>query len=78
VAQQVTAILTGGESMAEEISVQKSLVEQILDEMFASIGEQDIFDAQTIQRLKLLATTNELKKPTKVAIAIKSASDGKP
>ncbi len=62
--------------MVEEIAVQKSLVEQIFDEMFASIEGQEEFDAQTIQRLKQLAISGDFKKAMQVAKAIKPESGG--
>jgi len=61
--------------MAEE-TVQKSLVEQILDDMFANIEQQEEFDADTVQRLKQLAASGNLKKAAQVIRAIKSASGG--
>jgi hypothetical protein len=60
--------------MVEEIAVQKSLAEQIFDKMFASIEEQEEFDAQTIQRLKQLAVSGNLKRAMQVAEAIKLES----
>lgn len=62
----------------EETPIQKSLVEQILDEMFTSIGEREVFDAQTIQKLRQLATSGELKKPALVTKVIKSTSQRTP
>lgn len=56
----------------EKSPLQKSLVEQIFDEMFASIEEQKKLDNQTIQRLRHLATIGELKKPAEVINVIKS------
>ena len=61
--------------MAEE-TVKKSLVEQILDDMFANIERQEEFDADTAQRLKRLAASGNLKKAAQVIRAIKSASGG--
>lgn len=61
--------------MAEE-TVQKSLVEQILDDMFANIEQQEAFDPDTVQRLKQLAASGNLKKAAQVIRAIKSASGG--
>ncbi|NQE05923.1 hypothetical protein C5S32_08630 [ANME-1 cluster archaeon GoMg1] len=62
--------------MTEETIIQKSLVEQIFDEMFASIEEREEFDAQTIQKLKQLTVSGDLKKATQVTKAIKLASGG--
>lgn len=60
----------------EETTVQKSLVEQIFDEMFTSIEGQREFDDQTIQKFRQLAISGGLKKPAQVTNAIKSASEG--
>jgi len=61
--------------MGKEI-VQKSLVEQVLDDMFANIEQLEEFDAHTLQRLKQLAASGNLKKATRVIQAIKSAPSG--
>ena len=62
--------------MTEETIIQRSLVEQIFDEMFASIEGREEFDAQTIQKLKQLAVSGDLKKATQATKAIKLASGG--
>jgi len=62
--------------MVEETSGQKSLVEQILDEMFAIIEGQEEFDIPTIEKLKQLVISGNLTKATQVAEAIKSTSEG--
>lgn len=56
----------------EKSPLQKSLVEQIFDEMFASIEEQKKLDNQTIQRLRHLVTIGGLKKLAEVINVIKS------
>jgi len=61
--------------MAEEI-IQKSLVEQILSDMFASIEELEEFDADVLQRLKQLAVSDNLKKAPQIIRAITAASGG--
>jgi hypothetical protein len=61
--------------MAER-TVQKSLVEQILDDMFANIEELEEFDAELLQRLKQLAVSGNLKKASQIIRAIKAASGG--
>ena len=66
--------LAGGESMTEEMPIQKSLIEQIFDEMFANIEGREEFDVQTVQKLKQLARSGDLKKAPQVMKAIKSAS----
>ncbi len=60
--------------MTKETTIQKSLVEQILDEVFATIEGREEFDAPTIQKLKQLAISGDLRKAPQVAKAIKSAS----
>ncbi len=62
--------------MTEETIIQKSLVEQIFDEMFASIEEREEFDAQIIKKLKQLAVSGDLKKATQVSRTIKLAPRG--
>ena len=59
--------------MAKDVTVQRSLVEQILNEMFITLEERDEFDTHTIQRLKELAASGNLNKVKKVAESIKSA-----
>lgn len=61
--------------MTEETVIQKSLIEQIFDEMFASIEGREEFDAPTIQKLKQLAVSGDLMKATQVTEAIKLASE---
>ena len=62
--------------MVEETSGQKSLVEQILDEMFTIIEGREEFDIPTIEKLKQLVINGNLTKAKQVAEAIKSASEG--
>jgi hypothetical protein len=61
--------------MAER-TVQKSLVEQILDDMFADIEELEEFNAELLQKLKQLAVSGNLKKASQIIRAIKAASGG--
>lgn len=58
--------------MTEKITIHKSLLEQIFDEMFADIEGREEFDAQAIQHLKQLAISGDLMKAKKVTKAIKS------
>lgn len=60
--------------MVEETTGQKSLVEQVLDEMFASIKRLSSFDAKTIQKLKQLAMRGDLTEETQIIEAIQLAS----
>jgi hypothetical protein len=62
--------------MVEETSGQKSLVEQILDEMFTIIEGREEFDIPTIEKLKQLVISGNLTKAKQVAETIKSASEG--
>jgi hypothetical protein len=55
--------------------VQISLVQQIFDEMFSKIEGQEEFNSDIIEDLKQLAVKGDLKKPQKVAKAIKSISE---
>jgi hypothetical protein len=59
--------------MAEEIEIPQSLVEQTLDEMFSMLEKREEFDAPTIETLKALAKSGELKKVPQVTKAIKVA-----
>ena len=54
---------------------QKSLIDQIIDEMFVSIEPLEEFDDQIIQQLKELASSGSLSKPKKVT---EKYSIGKP
>ena len=58
--------------MTEGTSVEKSLVDQILDEMFSKIEGRSEFDARTVQRLRDLAARGDLKRAAQVTLAIKS------
>lgn len=61
--------------MPEEVTIQKTLVEQIFDEMFATIEQYKEFDTQAILKLKQLAISGDLTKAMRVAEAIKLASE---
>jgi len=60
--------------MAEASKVRISLVQQIFDEMFSKIMEQEEFNQDVIDNLEQLAANGDLKKPQKVANAIKLLS----
>jgi hypothetical protein len=51
----------------------KSLVDQIIDTWFAELEDAQEFDASTIGRLRRLASSGTLRKPTQVTKAIKVA-----
>lgn len=58
-----------------EDSSSKSLVEQILDEMFDRVEEQNQFDEKTLYELKQLALSSLLKKTPEVIAVIKLAAE---
>jgi len=62
--------------MTKETKIEKSLVEQILDEMFLAIERREEFDDETIERLKELVSRGGLNKPQQVTSAIKSSTGG--
>jgi hypothetical protein len=74
--RQINDLLAGGTSMAQEVVIQKSLVDQILDDMFSSIQGRDEFDEHTIRELRRLAASADLGKATHVIRAIKSTPEG--
>ena len=57
--------------MTGSAPVQKSLVEQILDEMFAALETQAAFDANTVASLKQLVSEGNLAKDAKVISALR-------
>ena len=57
--------------MTDKKIVQKSLVDEILDEMFATLEKREEFDKSTIDGLKELALSGELKKAPQVIKVIK-------
>jgi predicted PP-loop superfamily ATPase len=59
--------------MTSQSSIPKSLVEQILDEMFANVEPRKEFDKDTIDKLKHLAASGGLDKVARVTEVIKSA-----
>jgi hypothetical protein len=61
--------------VTEETPIQKSLIEQIVDEMFVSLEARKEFGTQIVQELKQLAIRGELKKAPRVAKAIKVVSE---
>lgn len=61
--------------MTEQMAVEKSIAEQIFDEMFAVIEKRSEFDAQTVERLKALVARGDLGKAAEVIKAIESASE---
>ena len=63
--------------MSQQTTVPKSLVEQIVDEMLASIEDREEFDPETIQRLKELSKCGDLTKPRQIAKAIEAHRVGR-
>jgi hypothetical protein len=59
--------------MTQNTTIPKSLVEQILDDMFASLEAREEFDAQTVRGLRDLARRGSLKKTAQVTKAIEAA-----
>ena len=62
--------------MDEEHTIEKPLVEQILDEVFATIEVRDEFDAATIEKLKQLVKSGDLTKAKQVNKAIRLVPEG--
>ncbi len=60
----------------EENAIEKPLVEQILDEMFAVIEVREEFDTPTIEKLKQLVKSGDLTKVKQVDKAIKLVPEG--
>ena len=58
--------------MTENIESKKSLLDQVFDEMFEIINKQKEFDAETIENLKKLSCSGDLKKAPQVINVIKS------
>lgn len=56
-------------------SINKSLVEQILDETFSYIEKQGQFDEKTFQELKQLAATDGLNNVEEVIRAVKPSQE---
>lgn len=54
----------------KNISDKKSLIEQILEGMFARIEGRKEFDAQTIEKLKYLASKDKLNDSKRIVEAI--------
>ena|GEM_PF-2595090 len=72
----VLTLLMGLRPVGEENAIPKSLVEQILDEMFAIIEKREEFDSNAIQKLRQLASRGDLTKQKIVTEAIRLTSDG--
>ena len=55
----------------------KSLVDQIMDAWFADLEQSEYFNPSALEKIKQLASQQELKRPKKVISAIKMMSGGK-
>lgn len=62
--------------MGEENAIEKPLVEQILNEMFAIIEVREEFDTPTVEKLKQLGKSGDLTKAKQVDKAIKLVPEG--
>jgi len=65
-----------GKVMKEEKHIEKSLLEQIFDEMFANIEGRKEFDTQTLGKLRGLAAKGGLNKFVEINEAIKPTPRG--
>ena len=57
--------------MKEEIKLEKSITDEILDEFLALLQEHTEFDAETIERVRQLALDGDLKKAARVTNIVK-------
>ena len=60
--------------MNVEAPIQKTLIDQIFDEMFTNIEGKKEFDEETIKKLKQLAISCNLNKYSQIIKVIKSAT----
>ena len=60
--------------MADQGSIQKSLVEQIFDELFSVIEGREEFDSETIASIRQMVEKGNLKKAAQVVDGLKSAA----
>ena len=57
--------------MADDKAVQKSLIEQIYDELTTRLENKEGFDTELIQKIKELSNNGELKKHAKLQSVLK-------
>lgn len=57
--------------MSVSTEIQKSITDQIFDELFTRLQEHEEFDASTIDKLQKLAQQGDLKKAQQVVNVIK-------
>lgn len=58
--------------MNDDLFYQKSLIEQIYDEMFSRISRRDEFDLQTVQNLRRLFGEGKLVGVSQIVEAVKA------
>ncbi len=58
--------------MSDDLFYQKSLIEQIYDEMFSRISRRDEFDLQTVQNLRRLFGEGKLVGVSQIVEAVKA------
>ena len=58
--------------MPDDSGLEKSVLEQIVDEMFTSLDCKDPFDAHSVDLLKQLAQKGDLSKASRVQAAIRA------
>lgn len=57
--------------MTDNIKIQKSLLEQIYDELITNLADKENFDAELIKKLKELSISGEIKRPTTLQSILK-------
>jgi hypothetical protein len=58
--------------MSKGVQVEKSLLEQIYDEMLETLGDDAAFDQSTLDALQELIRTNGLSKPAQIINIVKA------
>ncbi len=62
--------------MTEQSAMPQSITEQILEEMLALLKANAVFDEQSVQKIKELASKRQLHKSPQVIKALQSSSIG--
>jgi len=57
--------------MTDNIKIQKSMLEQIYDELITNLADKENFDAELIKKLKELSISGEIKRPTTLQSILK-------
>jgi hypothetical protein len=63
--------------MTEKIEIQESISDQIFNELISHLQKHDQFDENTVEKLRLLSESGELKKHISVINAIKLSLEHK-